>query len=192
MNNNIKKNTIWNIVGTTINAIASLIFMIIVTRINNVNEAGIFTFAFTCATLFNVIGTYAGRIYQVTEKKEISNKDFLINRIISCVMMIIITTLFVIIKRYEINKIIIIFLLSIMKLLEAFCDVIYGFLQKSEKLYKVGISLTIKNIFGLALFLVIDLITKDLIASIISPAISTFLVFVKSGLFTKSFSNKFP
>ena len=86
MNNNIKKNTIWNIVGTTINAIASLIFMIIVTRINNVNEAGIFTFAFTCATLFNVIGTYAGRIYQVTEKKEISNKDFLINRIISCVI----------------------------------------------------------------------------------------------------------
>ena len=82
MEKNLKKNTIWNIIGTGINAFASLIFMIIVTRINDVYEAGVFSFAFSAATLFNVIGTYAGRIYQVTERKNISNKEFLINRVI--------------------------------------------------------------------------------------------------------------
>ena len=41
MNKNLKKNTIWNIIGTGINAFASLFFMIIATRINDVYEAGI-------------------------------------------------------------------------------------------------------------------------------------------------------
>lgn len=168
METNLKKNTIWNIIGTGINAFASLIFMIIATRINDVYEAGVFSFAFSAATLFNVIGTYAGRIYQVTERKNISNKEFLINRIISCLIMYLVAIIFVGIKNYEFNKIIIIMLLCLLKMLEAFCDVIYAFLQKEDELYKVGITLTLKNIIGLFVFLIVDLITKNLIISIIS------------------------
>lgn len=168
METNLKKNTIWNIIGTGINAFASLIFMIIATRINDVYEAGVFSFAFSAATLFNVIGTYAGRIYQVTERKNISNKEFLINRIISCLIMYLVAIIFVGIKNYEFNKIIIIMLLCLLKMLEAFCDVIYAFLQKEDELYKVGITLTLKNIIGLLVFLIVDLITKNLIISIIS------------------------
>lgn len=168
MEKNLRKNTIWNIIGTGINAFASLIFMIIVTRINDVYEAGIFSFAFSTATLFNVIGTYAGRIYQVTERKNISNKDFFVNRLISCLIMYIASIVFVVIRGYELEKIIIILLLCVWKMLEAFCDVIYAFLQKDDELYKVGISLTLKNIIGIAVFLIVELITKNLIASIIS------------------------
>ena len=178
MEENLKKNTIWNIIGTGINAFASLIFMIIVTRINDVNEAGIFTFAFSLATLFNVIGTYAGRIYQVTEKKDISNNEFLVNRLITCLIMMIIAIGYVILKKYELNKIIIVVLLCIWKMLEAFSDVIYAFLQKNDELYKVGVTLTIKNILGIAVFLVVDLITKNLIISILSFIIVYTLVMI--------------
>lgn len=164
--------------GTGINAFASLIFMIIVTRINDVNEAGIFTFAFSLATLFNVIGTYAGRIYQVTEKKDISNNEFLVNRLITCFVMMVIAVGFVILKKYELNKIIIVVLLCIWKMLEAFSDVIYAFLQKNDELYKVGVTLTIKNILGIAVFLVVDLITKNLIISILSFIIVYTLVMI--------------
>lgn len=168
MEANLKKNTIWNIVGTGINAFASLIFMIIVTRINDVDEAGIFSFAFAVATLFNVIGTYAGRIYQVTERKKIFNKDFFVNRLISCAIMYITAIIFVAIRSYELEKIIIIMLLCFWKMLEAFCDVIYAFLQKDDELYKVGISLTLKNVIGLTVFLIVEIITKNLIISIIA------------------------
>ena len=44
---NLKKNTIWNIVGTTLNAFVSLVLMVAVTRINGINDAGIFTFSFS-------------------------------------------------------------------------------------------------------------------------------------------------
>jgi len=178
METNLKKNTIWNIIGTGINAFASLIFMIIATRINNVYEAGVFSFAFSAATLFNVIGTYAGRIYQVTERKSISNKEFLINRLISCSIMYLAAVVFIAVKSYEVNKIIIILLLCFLKMLEAFCDVIYAFLQKEDELYKVGITLTIKNIIGLVVFLIVDLITRNLIVSIISFIVVYIIVMI--------------
>lgn len=177
MEKNLKKNTIWNIIGTGINAFASLIFMIIVTRINNIYEAGIFSFAFSSATLFNVIGTYAGRVYQVTDTKGISNKEYIINRLITCFSMIIVAIAFVIIRGYELYKIVVILLLCVLKMLEAFCDVIYGFFQKENNLYKVGVSLTAKNIIGLIVFFVVDFYSKNIIIAI-SSFIFVYILFM--------------
>ena len=71
-----RKNFIWNIIGTTFNAFNSLFFMIIITRVNGLENAGIFTLAFSTACILYIIGIYAGRIYQVTEaSKEITDKD---------------------------------------------------------------------------------------------------------------------
>ena len=62
-----RKNILWNIIGATTNAFNSLLFTIIVTRINGTNDAGIFTYAFATACLLYVIGVYLGRTYQVTD-----------------------------------------------------------------------------------------------------------------------------
>lgn len=165
INKNTKKNTIWNIIGTTINAFSSLFFMIIVTRINGVFDAGVFTFAFSTATMFNIIGVYAGRIYQVTDNDNNTNKDYLVSRIISCGLMLIISLLFVKIRNYSGTKALIIITVCVWKLLEAMADVIYAYFQKDDELYKVGISLTIKNIIGLLFFLIVDLLTKNVLFS---------------------------
>lgn len=72
---NFKSNFIWNIVGTGFNAFNSLFFLVAVTRINGVNDAGIFTIAYSTACILYVIGVYAGRVFQVTEtNKNINNK----------------------------------------------------------------------------------------------------------------------
>ena len=65
-----KKNFIWNIIGTGFNAFNSLFFMIAITRINGVDNAGIYTIAYSTACILYMIGIYAGRIYQVTESKK--------------------------------------------------------------------------------------------------------------------------
>ena len=83
-----KKNFIWNIIGTGFNAFNSLFFMITVTRINGVDNAGIFTIAYSTACIIYIIGVYAGRIYQVTEPdKSITDKEYIVNRIITSVLM---------------------------------------------------------------------------------------------------------
>ena len=172
-----RKNFIWNIVGTGFNAFNSLFFMIIVTRINGVNEAGIFTIAFSTACILYTIGVYAGRIYQVTElNKNISDKDFIANRIITSIAMPIFLIIFCVIRNYELEKLIIFLLLTLYKMLEAFSDVIYGILQKNEKLEIVGKSLFFKSLCSILLFLIIDIITNNIAISTISMIIICILI----------------
>ena len=129
-----RKNFIWNIIGTTFNAFNSLFFMIIITRVNGLENAGIFTLAFSTACILYIIGIYAGRIYQVTEaSKEITDKDYIANRIISCIIMIVIVIFFVIINQYDVYKSSIFIILTMYKALEAFSDVLYGIMQKSTE-----------------------------------------------------------
>lgn len=178
-NTQFRKNFIWNILGTGFNAFNSLFFMIAVTRINGVDNAGIFTIAFSTACIIYIVGIYAGRIYQVTEPdKSITDKEYIINRIITTVSMLILVILFSVIREYDIFKSTVFLLLTAYKALEAFSDVIYGILQKNEKLDIAGKSLFFKSLISVIAFVAIDLITKNMIVSIISIILVSLLILI--------------
>ncbi len=162
-----RKNFIWNLLGTGFNSFNSLFFMIIVTRINGVNDAGVFTIAFATATILYFIGVYSGRIYQVTEpNKAITNKEYIVNRIITTLCMLIFLTIYLLIRQYDTSKTTVFILLVIYKALESISDVLYGILQKNEKLEIVGKSLLVKSILSIICFAIVDLFTKNMILSI--------------------------
>ena len=174
-----RKNFIWNILGTGFNAFTSLFFMIAVTRINGVDNAGIFTIAFSTACIIYIIGVYAGRIYQVTElDKTITDKEYILNRIITTITMIFLVIIFSLIKKYDAFKTTIFILLTTYKALEAFSDVIYGILQKKDKLDIVGKSLFSKSLISVILFVVVDVITKNMIISVISIILTNTLILI--------------
>ena len=173
-----KKNFIWNIIGTGFNAFNSLFFMIAITRINGVDNAGIYTIAYSTACILYMIGIYAGRIYQVTESnKTITNKDYIFNRMISCSIIFVISILFVIIKRYDMYKSSIFIILALYKSLEAFSDVLYGILQKNNFLDKAGKSCFIKALLSLIVFILIDIFTHNLIIACLS-IVGVYLVII--------------
>ena len=164
-----RKNFIWNIIGTGFSSFNSLFFLIIVTRINGVENAGIFTLAFSTACILYMIGIYAGRIYQVTENdSSITNKDYIVNRLVSCTITIFMIIAFVIIRQYDLYKSAIFIILAIYKSLEAFSEVIYGILQKNNFLDKAGKSGFIKSILSILLFIIVDIISKNLIMACLS------------------------
>lgn len=164
-----RKNFIWNILGTGFNAFNSLFFMITVTRINGVDNAGIFTIAYATACIIFVIGTYAGRVYQVTEPdKSITDKEYIINRLITSGGMNVLVILFCLFRGYDIYKTIVFILLTLYKSLEAFSDVLYGILQKNEKLEFVGKSLFFKALISVFVFVIVDIITNNMIISAVS------------------------
>lgn len=175
---NTKKNFIWNMIGTTINAFNSLFFMIMATRINGIDDAGIFTFAFSTALLFNIIGVYSGRVYQVTDKTEATDKDFIISKFITCFVMLIVSILFVLINNYCFYKSSIILLLCFLKMLEAFSETIYAIFQRKDSLYLTGISLTLKSLINLFIFFIIDLLTHNLVIAIIGMIITYGLIMI--------------
>lgn len=176
---NMRKNFLWNIIGSTLCAFNSLFFMITVTRINGEDVAGLFTFAFSTACLFYIIGIYSGRTYQVTDNgKLVSDSDYIYSKLITCFLMLLASLVFCIIKNYDISKSIIIFSLTIFKVLEAFSEGVYAIIQKNDQLYKVGKSLFVKAVIGLITFIIIDLLTKNIFLSVLGVIIINLLVII--------------
>lgn len=186
---NVKKDFIFNTIGTGINAFNSLFFMIIATRINGVSDAGIFTFAFSTAALFQIIGVYSGRIYQITDNTKATNEDYLVNKVVTCVIMFVVSILFILLRGYTGKKMLVILILCIYRTLEAFSEVIYAYFQKNYELYKVGISLVLKNVLGLIVFLTINIFTRNLIYSTLGLVLNYILIMLSYDF--KIFRNNF-
>lgn len=172
-----RKNFVWNILGSTFNAFNSLFLMIIVTRINGIDDGGIFTLAFSFACLIFTIGIYAGRTFQVTDNQEYSDRDYLFHRFLSVLLMMAIGIVFILIQPYSTEKMLIMFLLCLWKAQEAFCDTIYGVFQVNGNLYKAGFSMFIKSICCIIVFLIVDLIYANLVISCVSLNIVWLLLF---------------
>ena len=183
MEYDIKKNTIWNIIGTTINAFVSLFLLIIVTRINGTECAGLFSFAFSVSLVFNVIGVYYGRVYQASDHSDISDYDYFISKLITCIIMMVVSVLFVFINDYDTNKLFIVLLLCVYKCIEAYIESLYAVLQKNNQLYKVGISLSAKGILSIIVFLIVDSITSQMLLAIMSIIIIHCLIIVIYDIF---------
>ena len=157
------KNFIWNSLGTGINSFNSLFFLIIVTRVNDIQTAGIFSIGYATATILYTLAMYSGRLCQVTDiEGKIKDKDYIGQRALTCIIMLIGAVIFLAIQQYTGFKTMVFALLAIFKGLEAFSDILYGVMQKNDVLYKSGQSLTIKGFVGIALFLIVDIITKDI------------------------------
>ena len=173
------KNFIWNSLGTGINSFNSLFFLIIVTRINGLETAGIFSIAYATATILYTLAMYSGRLCQVTDiENKIKDKDYITNRALTCLIMLIGASCFLIIKRYSGFKTTVFALLAIFKGIEAFSDILYGVMQKNNLLYKSGMSLSLKGFTRIALFLIVDLITKDLRLACFSVIIINVIVLI--------------
>src|SRR5574344_555984 len=163
MKNKDKRNFIWNFLGVSINSFNSLLFLIIVNRINGSNDAGIFTYAYSLISLLFFIGVYYGRTYQIADKtNNYTNLDYIFNRIITCMIMLVVSILYVKIMNYDSYKSTIIMLLCGFRLLEAFADIFYGILQQHNELYKAGFSTFIKGVLGVIFFFITDYYTHSL------------------------------
>ena len=176
MENSLKKNTIWNTVGITLNSFNSLFFLIIINRVNGADIAGIFSFAFSVACLLYAVGIYSGRTYQISDiKNDFNDKEYLVHKLFSCCIMMILAIIFVFIRNYSLEKNLVIIFLCLYKCLEAFSDTLYGYLQKNSKLYIVGKSLFFKSLFGIIVFFIVDMLTYNIILSSLALVIVNLL-----------------
>lgn len=177
MKDNLKKSFFWNTLGSGLNSVNSLLLLIVVTRINGINRAGIFTLSFATACMFYFIAVYSGRTYQVTETdKEVNDSEYIINRLITSFIMILLSFLFALIYNYFNYKLVVFMLVCGFKCIDAICDVFHGILQKNNRLDTVGKSLLLRSILNILVFLIIDITTRRLIVSCISLIVTDLLI----------------
>ena len=175
-----KKDYIWNSIGSFLQSAISPILLIVITRLNGVGDSGLFSFAMSLSVVFWAISLWGGRTYQVSDvKKEFSSGDYIVVRFISSLIVAVFSISFCILSGYDLIKTELIMTLVLFKILESIADSMYGVLQIHNRLYIVGISLTMKSVFGFMLFTLVDILTKN----IIYGALSIFIVNIAVVIF---------
>lgn len=175
-----KKDYIWNSIGSFLQSAISPILLIVITRLNGVGDSGLFSFAMSLSVVFWAISLWGSRTYQVSDvKKEFSSGDYIVVRFISSLIVAVFSISFCILSGYDLIKTELIMVLVSFKILESIADSMYGVLQIHNKLYIVGISLTIKSVFGFIIFAIVDILTKN----IVYGALSIFIVNIAVVIF---------
>lgn len=163
---NLRRNFLWNMVGSTVASFASLFYMMVITRLNSIDDAGIFSFAFSTAMIFYVIGIYSGRTFQVTDKnKKTNDSDYFYLKFATCLAMLVVGIIFCLLRGYSGDKFLIIIFLTIFRALEAFSESTYAVIQKKDRLYQVGQSMLIKAFLSLGGFILLDYFTRNIALS---------------------------
>lgn len=164
--NTLKKDYFWNSIGVFLQNATSPLLLIAITRINGIDTSGLFSFAFAISIVLFAFGLWGGRLYQVSDaKREFDHRSYIVARIILAIAMVAAAILFTLVNNYDVYKTTVIVILVAYKAIESIADSIYGVLQVHNGLSYVGKSLIYKSILGIVLFVLVDIMTGNIILS---------------------------
>lgn len=164
-----KSEFLWNSIASLIASALSAILLLIATRVNGSDQAGMFAITFATATILNAIGDFGMRVFQVTDtKRQYDFWDYLNARFIVVIAMVIVALAFVFINGYEAEKALFCILLVLYRVFESVSETYQGEFQLNQRLDSAAISAVYRNTGAIVIFLIIDVLTKDIIVSILS------------------------
>ena len=130
-----KQSVFWNMMSSGLNSIVSMLLLWVVTLLNGVSDAGIFSLGFSTSQMMLTIGNYGMRNYQATDvTNKYSIKVYEASRIITNIIMMISVLGFVWYEGYYFEKALITILLCLLKVTDAFDDVYGGYYQVKGRL----------------------------------------------------------
>jgi O-antigen/teichoic acid export membrane protein len=131
-----------------------------------------FALGFANAQLMLAIGRYGMRAYQATDiKSSIQFSTYLVSRLITCLLMLIISMIYIIWSGYSLTKGAIIFSICIIKMVDALEDVFHGLFQQNGRIDIAGQFLTIRNLITMTSFVSILMVTDNLLIACIATGI---------------------
>ncbi len=168
---------IWNTISAMENSFQTMGLLLVITRLHNMGDAAIFSIAYAVGNLWIALGKYGIRHFQVTDVKEkYSYETYLRMRYFSCFFMLLASLIYIAVGKvggYSWYKAACVLLACLIKLVDAFEDVLHGRLQQKEKLYIAGKVLSLRLFLYIICFVVLYIVTGNLL-----------LTFLVSFLFT--------
>ena len=149
------------------------ILSIVATQLAGAEQAGMFSMAFTTATLLLYVGNYGVRTYQVSDLDEADSfASYQVQRIATVVLMLALGWLWCSIKGYDSQMSLITWGAFGFRAVDALADVYEARLQQMDKLYLSGVSQAARSILGIVVFSLLLLVTRNLVIASMGMAIS--------------------
>lgn len=186
--NSVKKNMIYNTVGSLCYYVCQWLTTILIVRISGYVDAGILSIAMSVTAAPAIIGLFNVRSYQVSDiNNSFTDSAYIMSRTFTNILSFIVCVIMILINGYSLYKAFIILLYMCYKISEGYADVFYGIEQKNGRLDYTGISLVVRGIGSIVFFVVGYCLTQSLAVAILCMVGVSFVVIL---FFDYPFSQK--
>lgn len=169
-----QKSVFWNLLSSGFNSIISIVLLWVVTRISGTFDAGVFSIGFATAQMMLTIGNYGMRNFQATDVVgKFTLDEYKKSRIVTTLIMIGVSVVFVLLKGYYAEKAFIVLTLCFLKVTDAFDDLYGGYYQSRGRLDVGGKIWFIRIVVYVAVFTFVLIASKNLILACIFSAIAS-------------------
>lgn len=149
------------------------ILSIIATQLAGAEQAGMFSMAFTTATLLLYVGNYGVRTYQVSDIDEADSfSSYQVQRFITVAVMLVVGWIWCAVRGYDAEMSLITWGAFGFRAVDALADTYEARLQQMGKLYLSGVSQAVRSVLGIVVFLLLLLVTRSLVVASIGMAVS--------------------
>jgi len=154
----------WNMLGSLVYAVTSMLLGVAVTKLAGAYAGGIFFFGFsTLGQQLYIVSYFGMRPIQVTDvSNEYSFGDYLRLRVITSALAVLAGFVYTIIMTKDSYVFEVYMILSLYKILDGFCDIFESEMQRQDRLDMTGKATLFRTIFCVGIFLATLGITKDL------------------------------
>lgn len=166
-----------------LNSFQAVVILMVISRIDNVTDAGTFVIAYAIANLLIMVGRYGVRQYQVSDiNEQFCFSEYFRLRILSTVLMMLAAVFYTAFLymggSYDLEKSIAVILICGIKAVDAFEDVYHGLFQQQGRLDIAGKILTIRLGIYIAEYMAVYFLTHNLIFTTTVCLITTILLSV--------------
>mgnify|MGYP004444287287 FL=1 len=161
-----KNEVIWNTLGSFLYSMFNAIILMICTRLNGIEIAGIFSICYATCCILNSIGDWGIRIYQVTDtNRKYKFEDYFYARVLAVFGMIVIGVIFTLISKYSDEKLFICITLILVRAVDNFSETFQSELQLNNRLDLAGKFLLLRNLIEIVTFLIVNILTQNIYLS---------------------------
>ena len=184
-----KKDFIFNMFGSLINAAVSVSLLVVVSWIMGEKSAGMFSLSYSTAQMMYTICLFEMRNIQVTDvKREFGFESIFTFRIITTILMWLFFTVFSLVRGYSGEKFFLMTVLTAYMSLLSFSDLFQGSMHINGYLSLAGISLACEVAGAAISFIITLVITKNLLLSV---AMMILVVILWIAFYDIPYSNNF-
>lgn len=170
MNNRIGKTAfLWNVLGSGMNAAMTMVLTVVAAQMAGAEASGTLNLAFGLAFIFQSIGIFETRTYQVTDRNgRFTFDEYLGVRCMTCLVGIICSLVYVFALGYTGDKLQVVLSVCLFKMCEALSDIFQGLFQAQERIDLAGKTMFFHSLLSTIAYSFVLLLTKSSVLSAMS------------------------
>ncbi len=158
-----KRAYIWNLVSSIVYSLQSAVLLMVVTRVDGLKTAGIFSAIYAITHTMASLGSYSMRTFQVSDQREeFSFPTYFSSRVVTGSLMVIASLAYGFYQGVSIPDMPAVLLFSLYRAVECVEDVYHGEVEKHQRLDVASLIVAVRVIAATAVFSAVFALTRSL------------------------------